>query len=179
LTQAGTPSKDVIEEFLAEERARRRATLEAAYDNNSNPSNEPDPSGTHNQGHFKYSKSKAEKHLDNWDKRGHDATTFPKITRNDDYLSWKETFTQLLKNERMLFFTDPDPKYEKDNIIDEFELELYEQKQRPNKSTRGYSHPAVIIADNDDRGGERKHQTRMPTVWNSKSIQYMKGMYRT
>ena len=64
----------------------------------------------------------------NWDKRGHDATTFPKMTRNDNYFPWKETFTQLLKNEIMLFFTDPDPIYDYKDIIDEHDIKLYERK---------------------------------------------------
>lgn len=84
------------------------------------------PTDAQGQSKSHYSKSKAEKHLDNWDKRGHDATTSSEITRNEDYLSWKETFTHLLKNERMLFFTDQDPKYDYEDIIDEHEIELYE-----------------------------------------------------
>ena len=88
----------------------------------------PNVPGDQAQSKQHYSKSKAKKHLDNRDKRGHDVTAFSKITKNEDYLSWKETFTQLLKNEIMLFFTDPDPKYDYEDITDEHEMELFERK---------------------------------------------------
>ena len=120
-------TKDIILEYLQEKRMERLEALENST-HSSIVTTGPNVPGDQAQSKQHYSKSKAKKHLDNRDKRGHDVTAFSKITKNEDYLSWKETFTQLLKNEIMLFFTDPDPKYDYEDITDEHEMELFKRK---------------------------------------------------
>ena len=121
-----TYTDNIILEYFKEERINQ---LQAIMDTPT-PISSPTPSDNDSiivpRQH--YSKSKAEKHLDNWDKRGHDVTIFPKLNRNEDYVTWKDDFGLLLKSERMLLFIESDSAHDKKHITDEHELELYDRK---------------------------------------------------
>ena len=121
-----TYTDNIILEYFKEERISR---LQAIMDTPT-PISSPTPSDNDSiiipRQH--YSKSKAEKQLDNWEKKPHDVTRFHKFIKSEDYTSWKEQFGQMLKNERMLFFISHDPKYDVEWITDDFEMELYDRK---------------------------------------------------
>ena len=121
-----TYTKEIILDYFKEERINRLQAIMDAPIPISSPTTSDNDSIIVPKQH--YSKSKAEKQLDTWDKKGHDASTFPKLTKNEDYVTWKDDFGLLLKHERMLLFIDPDPQHDKGLIEDEHELELYDRK---------------------------------------------------
>ena len=124
-------TEELIGDYLRKERMERIKALKEATEVNATTAIASHPSVSipqFQQSSSSYGKSKTEKQLENWDKKKRDKKDFDKLVRNENYNAWKEAFVQQLKDERMLFFTDPDPKYDRDAITDEYELELYSWK---------------------------------------------------
>ena len=75
-----TYTKDSIQEYLKTERLKR-------FKEQENGPTSPAPGDSVGLTPKRYSKSKAEKQIDIWDKKVHDATKFPIIKRNEDYVT--------------------------------------------------------------------------------------------
>ena len=119
----------MIDNYLQADRLERIKALKEVTTTNTTSTPAPYATGSGSQSHGNhFGKSKTEKQLENWDKKKRDKKDFEKLSRNEDYNALKEAFVQQLKDKRMLFFTDPDPKYNKDVITNEYKLELYSRK---------------------------------------------------
>ena len=89
---------------------------------------DPEPSTNDNDNHDKRGSDKKEKHLIYWKKQKYDPTRFKQLHSQGSYLVWKTNFLIQVDQVECRSMIDPDPKYNKENLTDPYDIELYEAK---------------------------------------------------